>query len=403
MLAQAFTLTEPSAGAAASAAPPRSPPRKAAQPSTSTVKVRPAAPTMNWRRVMPLCNVFVVVMALSLPHGALDRAHDARIGAAAADVGAHLVLDLRARRARVRREQRRGAHELARLAVAALRHALGEPRALQRVHPIGRETLDRRDRFALYARHRHEARKHPFAVDMHHAGAALARAAAEFGAGELQFLAQHPQEAGAFRRSDADRLAVDGEIDRHVGSFVLDSGWAQRGGFENRFSCDDMLLPTQNRGQCCGATSHSSAAREHAAAPRQGAALPRARLAAGEILAPGLPVVLLPALVDAVVVVVRDVDVHEVDAPALALGREADDQRRIDVALAKGSRAPGLYDQPARDGLQHAALQRAAESAEFRSGPGADDDFPAGDRTVRSRVEVHRVQSLGSSGQGDRL
>src|SRR5712691_2026857 len=277
MLAQAFTLTAPPAGAGASAAPPRSSGLRAALASMSTVKVRPAAPTMNWRRVMPLCNVFVVVMALSLPHGALDRAHDARIGATAADVGAHVVLDLRARRARVRREQRRGAHELARLGVAALRHALGEPRALQRIHSIGREALDRGDRFALYARHGHEARKHPFAVDMHHAGAALARAAAEFGAGELQLLAQHPQEAGAFRRSDADRLAVDGEIDRHVGSFVLDSGWAPRGGFENRFSCDAMLLPTQNRGQCCGATSHSSAAREHAAAPRQGAALPRAR------------------------------------------------------------------------------------------------------------------------------
>src|SRR6266568_1332568 len=224
MLAQAFTLTEPSAGAAASAAPPRSSPRKAAQPSTSTVKVRPAAPTMNRRRVMPLCNVFVVVMASSLPHGALDRAHDARIGAAAADIGAHVVLDLRARRARVRREQRRGAHELARLAVAALRHALGEPRALQRVHAVGREALDGGDRFALHARHGHEAREHPLAVDMHHAGAALARAAAEFGAGELQLLAQHPQEARALRRVDADRLAVDGEFDRHDGSFVLRTG-----------------------------------------------------------------------------------------------------------------------------------------------------------------------------------
>src|SRR5712691_3316295 len=208
MLAQAFTLTAPPAGAGASAAPPRSSGLRAALASMSTVKVRPAAPTMNWRRVMPLCNVFVVVMALSLPHGALDRAHDARIGAAAADVGAHLVLDLRARRARVRREQRRGAHELARLAVAALRHALGEPRALQRVHSIGREALDRRDRFALHARDRHQAGEHALAVDMHHAGAALARAAAEFGAGEFEFFAQHPQQSGVFGRSDADWLAV---------------------------------------------------------------------------------------------------------------------------------------------------------------------------------------------------
>src|SRR5712692_6408174 len=224
MLAQAFTLTEPPAGAEASAAPPRSSVRRVAQPSTSTVKVRPAAPTMNWRRVMPACGMLWfmgVVMASALPHGALDRAHDARIGAAAAHVRAHVVLDLLARRIRFRREQRRGAHQLARLAVAALRHALGEPRALQRVHAIGREALDRRDRFALHARDRHQAGEHALAVDVHHAGAALARAAAELGARDLQLLAQHPQEARALRRFDADRLAVDSEFDRHDGSFVL--------------------------------------------------------------------------------------------------------------------------------------------------------------------------------------
>src|SRR2546426_10709463 len=123
-------------GAGASAAPPRSSVRRAAQPSMRTVKVRPAAPTMNWRRVMPLWRV-LVVMASALPHGALDRAHDARIGAAAAHVRAHVILDFPARRARVRGEQRRGAHQLPRLAVAALRHALGEPRSLQRIQ-IGR-------------------------------------------------------------------------------------------------------------------------------------------------------------------------------------------------------------------------------------------------------------------------
>src|SRR5258706_15748790 len=101
-LAQAFTITDPAPGAGASAAPPRSSARRAAQPSIRTVKVRPAAPTMNSRRV---------VMASALLHGALDRAHDARIGAAAAHVRAHVVFDLLARRARVRGEQRRGAHQ----------------------------------------------------------------------------------------------------------------------------------------------------------------------------------------------------------------------------------------------------------------------------------------------------
>src|SRR2546425_1560332 len=100
------------------------------------VKLRPAAPTMNWRRVTPLCRV-VVVMVSALPYGALDRAHDARIGSAAAHVRTHVVLDFLTCRAWVRREHCRGAHELARLAVAALRHALGEPGALQSVHATG--------------------------------------------------------------------------------------------------------------------------------------------------------------------------------------------------------------------------------------------------------------------------
>src|SRR6267142_1233341 len=117
-LAQAFTFTDPSAGAGASAAPPRSSVRRAAQPSIRTVKVRPAAPTMNSRRV---------VMALALLHGAFDRAHDARIGAAAAHVRAHVVLDLCARRARVRGEQCRGAHQLARLPLTVKLIAISTP------------------------------------------------------------------------------------------------------------------------------------------------------------------------------------------------------------------------------------------------------------------------------------
>src|SRR2546423_1781874 len=122
-LAQALTAFAPPAGALASAAPAlRSSVRMAAHPSIRTVNVRPAAPTMNSRRV---------VMALALPHGALDRAHDARIGSAAAHVRAHVVLDLCARRARVSGEKRRPAHQLTRLAVAPLRPPLGRPARLR--------------------------------------------------------------------------------------------------------------------------------------------------------------------------------------------------------------------------------------------------------------------------------
>src|SRR5437016_7657739 len=78
-----------------------------------------------------------------LPRRALDRAHDALIGPAAADVRAHVLDDLRARRLRILLEQIGRAHDLSGLAVAALRHLLGEPRLLHRMAGVWRQSLDR--------------------------------------------------------------------------------------------------------------------------------------------------------------------------------------------------------------------------------------------------------------------
>src|SRR5947207_10616025 len=152
---------------------------------------------------------------LALPRGALDGAHDPRVSPATADVGAHVVPDLRARRARIRREQRGGAHQLARLAVAALRHALGEPGALQRVQAPWRQPFDRGDRLALHARHRRQAGKRAPALDVHHADAALPGAAAVLGSGELELFAQHPQQGRSVRGGARDGPAIDGESNGH--------------------------------------------------------------------------------------------------------------------------------------------------------------------------------------------
>src|SRR5262245_20681530 len=54
--------------------------------------------------------------------GLFDRRTDPRIGAAAADVAGHGIVDVRIARLRVAGEQRACRHDLARLAVAALRH-----------------------------------------------------------------------------------------------------------------------------------------------------------------------------------------------------------------------------------------------------------------------------------------
>src|SRR5215831_2578750 len=62
----------------------------------------------------------------------VDRRADAGVGPAAADVG-HRRVDVRVARVRVLREQSHRRHDLAGLAVAALRHLVVYPRLLYRV------------------------------------------------------------------------------------------------------------------------------------------------------------------------------------------------------------------------------------------------------------------------------
>src|SRR5215212_4533288 len=120
---------------------------------------------------------------------ALDRANDALVGAAAADVGAHVLDDLGTRRLRFLLEQIGGAHDLAGLAVAALRYVFRKPGLLHRMAGVGRKPLNGCDRLAGLLRELRLARIGALAVDVHHAGAAEPRTATELGAGELKALA----------------------------------------------------------------------------------------------------------------------------------------------------------------------------------------------------------------------
>src|SRR3984893_9882476 len=95
-----------------------------------------------------------------------------RGGAAAADMPAHLREDLSASRVRIPLQQIGRAHDLSGLAIAALRHPLGQPRFLHRMQGVRRKALDRRYLLAVSIRHLRLARKRALAVDMHHAGAA---------------------------------------------------------------------------------------------------------------------------------------------------------------------------------------------------------------------------------------
>jgi hypothetical protein len=100
---------------------------------------------------------------------------------------AHLRDDLSASRVRIPLQQIGRAHDLPGLTIAALRHPLGQPSFLHGMRGIRRKPLDRRHLFAGNIRHLCLARKRALAVDMHHAGAAEADAAAILGAGKFEF------------------------------------------------------------------------------------------------------------------------------------------------------------------------------------------------------------------------
>ena len=72
----------------------------------------------------------------------MDRLADAVVGAAAANVACQRRIDVRVRGIFVFGEQRRRRHDLPRLAVAALRHFFGDPRFLQRMAAVGRQSFD---------------------------------------------------------------------------------------------------------------------------------------------------------------------------------------------------------------------------------------------------------------------
>src|SRR5437660_8316625 len=87
--------------------------------------------------------------------GILDRGADLVVGAAAADVAAHRGVDVLVGGSCVRREQRDGAHDLAALAIAALRHVVLDPRRLDGLADLVRaHRLDGADLLARGRRYR---------------------------------------------------------------------------------------------------------------------------------------------------------------------------------------------------------------------------------------------------------
>src|SRR5258706_3176818 len=93
--------------------------------------------TRNWRRE-------VISSLLLSARRALDSLADSHIGTATADVPGHRGVDIAVGRVGLGCEQRRRGHDLARLAVAALRHLQIDPGLLDR--PACVRSADRFDR-----------------------------------------------------------------------------------------------------------------------------------------------------------------------------------------------------------------------------------------------------------------
>jgi len=116
--------------------------------------------------------------------------------------------------------ERGGSHELARLTVAALRNVLGNPGFLYRVQRtvLRAEAFDSRDLLGPDRRDGQRTRARRCAVEMDGAGTAEARAATVLRAGEVEIIAQYPEERRIRGGIDSSSSAVDEEGERRHGS-----------------------------------------------------------------------------------------------------------------------------------------------------------------------------------------
>ena len=119
---------------------------------------------------------------------------DALVAATAADVAGHGLADLVARGFWIVHQQRRRLHDLAGLAEAALRDVELAPGLLYRVIAGRVQPFDGGDVAAGGVGNRGDAGAHRLLVDDDGAGAAQRLAAAEFGAGQPDLVADEPDE-----------------------------------------------------------------------------------------------------------------------------------------------------------------------------------------------------------------
>src|SRR4029453_18350007 len=142
-----------------------------------------------------------------------DGGDDVGIGAAAAEVAAHELADLRVGTRTPLFEERERGHDLAGGAVAALEPVVADERRLHRMQlSIGGQPLDRGDRPAVALRGESQAGEDPLAVKVNSAGATRALVAALLGADEAEVLAKRAEQRGTAVQSHPGRGLVYSEL-----------------------------------------------------------------------------------------------------------------------------------------------------------------------------------------------
>lgn len=126
--------------------------------------------------------------------GQLYGLPDAMVGTAAAEHGAHRVANLLLGGFGVLLQQPGQGHHLPGLAVAALRYTDAFPSPLDGVRAVRRQPFDGGDLQAFGTLYGQGAGAYRFAIGQHGASAAGGYAAAEFGASQLQQVAQGPEQ-----------------------------------------------------------------------------------------------------------------------------------------------------------------------------------------------------------------
>src|SRR5207249_6617823 len=143
----------------------------------------------------------------------MNGAPDALIRSTPADVSRHRFVDVFIGGPWFFAQQHGSAHQLSRLAIAALRHVFGNPSALQWMTQIGREALDGCYFFACCPRQRRDAGSHCLAIEMYGACAALRHAATVLRPCETEIFPQHPEQGSCRIHVEVYALLVDNERD----------------------------------------------------------------------------------------------------------------------------------------------------------------------------------------------